>query len=415
MRRFSALVRIYCMVITGGALLAALLTLAAAGIFGACLPVVRELGRPTRLASAIVAGSVALGVVAGVASTAGLSTLRLPLLIVPLVVTSFVAARILCRLPESPGPENAYPGFPAIAVVVAATLLLAVSLTSGGPAAGRPTDVTFTTSTVDALRIVARGIGALPGSEAPGGVARLMPVVWLLVALPLVAALLSLHVPLRRGWAIAALWYAAMSIVLALWHTGAGSDGRQGVFVTLAALAAFGCAKEPRLVAFAAIALCGAALPGGEALAACAAIVAGSLARDIREGWRTAATRNLLLLAGPAVALLARAGDGLAGSEPGTALPPGLTTGLFGLGWMLPVLAIAAMFPRRRNAVVTMLPILAPAATLAIALGLTVLSTGDGAAFAARAALSMLVLAAGLALRTPSRHARASQRPATAR
>ena len=92
--------------------LSSYLLLIPAGIFGACLPIVRECGRPTRAASAMLCGAIALTAEAILFSLAGIPW-SLASLLIPLVTASAVAGWLLCRLPESPGPENAYPGFSA--------------------------------------------------------------------------------------------------------------------------------------------------------------------------------------------------------------------------------------------------------------------------------------------------------------
>lgn len=403
---------------TAGTLLAAVFILAAAGAFGACLPVVRELGRPTRLASALLSGAAAVGIASAAVETAGFP-LSIATLFVPLVATSVVAARLLCRLPESPGPENAYPGFPAALVVFVPTVYLVGMLARGNGSAGNAS----AHGVRESLPALAQSLPSFTHASQ-GGLAPVVLVLWLLAALPLVAALLAIHVPLRRGWMIAAVWYAALAISLAHWQAGDDLDVLRVVFVTLGALAVFSCAKEPRLLPFALLMLCGAAITGSESLVAIAAIVAGAFVRDLEGDVPTAIRRAALLLACPALAVALGSGGTIARVASGglaslTADFPGsLATGIFGFSWAVPLLVIVAVLPGNRHRIASLLPVLAPGTALAIALLLDRLQPGSGAAtaaFLARSAMSMLILVAGLSLRDPSRHARPTARAAHAR
>jgi hypothetical protein len=393
-------------------LFAALLLLVPAGIFGMYLPVVRELGRPTRLACAALCGAVALSIEAAVFGLLQIPP-SIPLLYGPLVVASAAGGWLLCRLRESPGPENAYPSFPTLLVVLASTFPLVGALASR-----------TATAAAEALSGSPRTLGpifegALAFASTPAaGAAKLLPLFWLLAGLPLVAALLAVHVPQRRGWMIAAIWYAVVSLTLSLRLPGDGADVARIVFATLAALAVFSCAKEPRLLALASIMLCGLALTGHESLVIVAAIVAGALARDLREGLVLATTRTAILLTGPAVAI-AFGSDGLFARLSADRLPSisgvftdGAATSLVGLTWALPLLVLAAMLPEKRRSVASLLPILAPCAVLVIIVildglelrGQAAWSAAATAPLVAREALSLLVITSGLVLRERSRH-----------
>jgi hypothetical protein len=271
--------------------------------------------------------------------------------VIPLVCTSIVAGWLLCRLPDSPGPENAYPGFPVVIVVAVATIHVVGMLSRE------------TTSRLDAsegaVAAVARIADALPGIVVPaaaGGAARLLPVVWLLAGLPLVAALLAMHIPLRRGWMVAAIWYAVMSFSLAHWRAGEGGATLPAVFASLGALAVFSCGKERRLVPFATLMLVGAAITGRDDLIVIVAIVAGAIVRDV----------------------------------------------------------VVAMSPGSRHRFVAFLPLLTPAVALAVVLAPDLLapggatSHGSWGAGVARCAMSTLLLATGLAFRNPWRQTRHS-------
>jgi len=307
---------------------AALLLLVPAGIFGMYLPVVRELGRPTRLACAALCGAVALSIETAIFALAQIPP-SLPLLFGFLVVASAIGARLLCRLRESPGPECAYPGFPCLLVVFVSTVFLIGAFAAGGPS---HTSGWF-----------AGGVPALGATSGAGGAATLLPLFWLLAGLPLVAALLSTHVNQRRGWMIAAIWYAVVSLTLSLRLPSDGAEVARIVFATLAALTVFSCAKEPRLLPLASIMLCGLALTGNESLVIVAAIVAGALARDVRDGLIPALKRAAVVLTGPAIAvafgpegLLARLGtDRLPTIS--SSLTGSISTGIFGLTWAPPL------------------------------------------------------------------------------
>ncbi|MCM2315054.1 MAG: hypothetical protein NDJ92_07885, partial [Thermoanaerobaculia bacterium] len=219
-------------------LLAAALLLIPAGIFGACLPIVRELGRPTRAASAMLCGALALTTEALILSLVGIEW-TLPSLLIPLVAVSALAGWMLCRLPESPGPETAYPGFPPALIVLVASahlvvMLVASSATAGGLASflgveavadyPRPFPVT---KELGGMVLGGTGWGGDPGSS----------VLWLLAGLPIVAALLAMNMPLRKAWMLAAIWYAAMAMSLALTYSGESAEAPLLVFETLGAIA----------------------------------------------------------------------------------------------------------------------------------------------------------------------------------
>ncbi|MFA6954492.1 MAG: hypothetical protein WC538_01320 [Thermoanaerobaculia bacterium] len=400
---------------TGIPLFVALLLLVPAGIFGMCLPVVRELGRPTRLACAALCGAVVLSIEAAIFALAQIP-LSLPLLFGPLVAASAAGGWFLCRLPESPGPESAYPGIPCLLVVLVSTVFLQGAFAAGGPA--------LTSGSIFV------GMPAVAVSTAAGGTARFLPIFWLLAGLPLVAALLSIHVNQRRGWMIAASWYAVVSLTLSLRHPGDAVEVARIVFATLGALAVFSCAKEPRLLPLASIMLCGVALTGNDSLVIVAAIVAGGVARDVREGLIPAAKRAAIVLIGPAAAI-AFGSDGLLARLGADRLPTiadaftgTISTGIFGLTWALPLLVLAAMLPGKQRRIASLLPILAPCAVLVIVLVLDALelrgqanwNAAATAPFVASEALALLVITSGLALRERSpHHARQPHRTAPAR
>lgn len=397
---------------TGIPLFISLLLLVPAGIFGMCLPVVRELGRPTRFACAALCGAVALSIEAAIFALLQIPP-SLPLLYGPLVVASAVGGWLLCRLHESPGPENAYPSLSTLLVVLVSTVPLVGALASRTETAAAEV-VSGSPWTLSPIFDGAIAFASTPAA----GAARLLPLFWLLAGLPIVAALLAMHVPQRRGWMIAAIWYAVVSLTLSLRLPGDGTEVARIVFATLAALAVFGSAKEPRLLPLASIMLCGLALTGNESLVIVAAIVAGALARDLREGLVQAATRTAILLSGPAVAF-AFGTDGLLERLSADRLPSlsgiftgGTATSLVGLTWALPLLVLAAMLPGKRRGVASLLPILAPCAVLVIIVILDAFELQGQAAWnvaataplVAREALSLLVITSGLVLRERSRH-----------
>ncbi|MBI2214179.1 MAG: hypothetical protein HYU52_11080 [Acidobacteria bacterium] len=404
---------------TGGALLAVVAVVFGAGIFAAWLPVIRELGRPTRLASALLCGLVGASIAANVIGAASIP-LSLATFVVPLVAASAVVGWLLCRLPESPGPENAYPGFPAAIVVFIPTVYLTTAL--AGPR-GPATDIDMHGAGV-AFLALGRGLPTFL-DVARDERAPLLGVLWLLAALPLVASLLAIHAPLRRAWMIAAVWYAAVAMSLVQWPSADGAEVVRTVFATLGALSLFSCAKEPRLVPFASLMLCGAAMTGNEALVVLAAIVAGAFVRDLECGVRTATRRAAFVLAGPALVVALGAAELLAPFSRErvdalvAAIPGSLATGILGLSWAVPLLVVVAMLPGKRHRIASLLPLLAPGTALAIALAVDVLQLGGdradagapGIAFLARIVISMLILVTGLSLRDSSRHARHTSRP----
>ncbi|MGK2858665.1 MAG: hypothetical protein ACSLFQ_15800 [Thermoanaerobaculia bacterium] len=436
--------------------LSAYLLLIPAGIFGACLPIVRELGRPTRAASAMLCGAIALTAEALLFSLAGIPW-SLPSLLIPLITASALAGWLLCRLPESPGPENAYPGFPAALIVLAATAHLVAML-----ATSRATSIDFTYFWgVKAVHFAERGgiddallrwqyfIHAVPDypqlvpvTQALGVLALgkmawvgapLSSALWLLAGLPIVASMLAMHMPLRKAWMIAAFWYAAMAMSLASSYSGGNAEAPLLVFETLGALAVYGCAKEPRLAPFAALMLCGAAMTKVEALVTIAAIVAGAFLRDLERGLRPAARNAAILLSGPAFALALWFGYQLAsGMEVGyrphgeltrlhwdhlaailRAFPSNLAAGTFGLSWVIPLTIIVVMLPANRRRIASLLPLLAPVVALALFFvfdylhdaGEVTERIGWTLPRISQPALSMLILAAGLVYRDAARPA----------
>jgi hypothetical protein len=393
---------------TSAALYSPLLLLVAAGIFGAWLPIVRELGRPTRFACAMLCGTAVLTAAGLLVPHAAIPAGSLPLLAIPLVAASVVVARLLSKLSESPGPENAYPGFAATMIVCGSALYAALMLRAE---AG-----------VDASAIAL--VKGLP-LAIPFATPALIELLWPLLALPLVASLLAIHLPLRRGWTIAAIWYAAIAVSLVAWHPGSGTA--PVAFQTVAALAVFGCAREPRLVPLASVLLFGASISGGTALVAVAAIVAGGYVRDRLTGVSSASRRSRLLLAGPAaaVALLAaaRIAETAASHLPSVAgsIAGQLVTGTVGLAWAIALSAVAVLLPADRRGGAALLPLLTPAVAVALMFALdglrgSGLAGGEAAPHVARFAASALILAAGLAWRRPaSRDARPAPREAHAR
>lgn len=415
-------------------LIAAFLLLIPAGIFGACLPIVRELGRPTRAASAMLCGAIALTTEALLLSLVGIDG-ALPSLLIPLVAVSAIAGWMLCRLPESPGPETAYPGFPPALIVLAASAHLVVMLAASGATSGGLAYLRGVEAVVDYSRLapVATGSGGLflggPGwSDAPAS-----SVIWLLAGLPIVAALLAMNMPLRKAWMLAAIWYAAMAMSLALTYSGEAGEAPLLVFETLGAIAVYNCAREPRLLPFAALMLFGAATTRVEALVAIAAIVSGGFLRDFGEGVRPAARRTAILLSVPALAVALRFGHQLAsGGSVGLrqhgeltrlhwdhvatllgAFPENLAAGTFGLSWLIPLAIIVAMLPVQRRRIASLLPLLVPVAALALFFVFDYLSgTGNLAGQigwtlprSSQPALSMLILVAGLVYRDAARPA----------
>ena len=437
--------------------LSAYLLLIPAGIFGACLPIVRELGRPTRAASAMLCGAIALTAEAILFSLAGIPW-TLPSLLIPLVTASAVAGWILCRLPESPGPENAYPGFPSALIVLAATAHLVAMLGTS-----RATSIDFTYFWgVKAVQFAEHGgiddallrwpyfihavpdypqlvpttqsLGVLTLGRMEWVGAPLGSALWLLAGLPLVAALLAMHMPLRRGWLVAAFWYAAMAMSLAVSYSGGNAEAPLLVFETLGALAVYSCAKEPRLAALATLMLCGAAMTKVEAVVAIAAIVGGAFVRDFESGFRSAARNAAIYLSGPVTAVALWFGYQLArgmavGYRPHgelarlhwenlatvlRAFPGNLVAGTFGLSWMIPLTIIVVMLPSDRRRIAALLPLLAPIVALVLFFVFDYLHDPGNASERigwtlpriSQPALSMLILSAGLVYRDASGHAR---------
>ncbi len=445
--------------------LAAYLLLIPAGIFGACLPIVRELGRPTRAASAMLCGAIALTAEALVFSLAGIEW-TLASLLIPLVTASALAAWFLCRLPESPGPENAYPGFPAALIVVVATAHLVAML-----ATSRATSIDFTyfwgvkavhfaeNGGIDDALLrwqyflhavpdypqlvpVTQSLGVLVLGRMAWVGAPLSTALWLLAGLPVVAALLAMSMPLRRAWMLAAFWYAAMAVSLASSYSGGNAEAPLLVFETLGALAVYTCAKEPRLMPFATLMLCGAAMTKVESLVAIAAIAGGAFARDLEDGVRSAARNAAILVSGPAIALGLwfgyQFGSGMrVGYRPHgelsqlhwdhlaailRAFPENFAAGTFGLSWVIPLTILVVMLPPDRRRIASLLPLLLPVVALVLFFVFDYLhDAGDATERIgwtlpriSQPALSMLILVAGLVYRDvagpahqPGRHAHA--------
>lgn len=413
-------------------LLAAFLLLIPAGIFGACLPIVRELGRPTRAASAMLCGAIALTTEALLFSLVGIEW-TLPSLLIPLVAASALAGWMLCRLPDSPGPETAYPGFPPALIVLAASahlvvMLAASSATSGGFAYFRGVEAV---EDFPRLVPVMKELGGLLLGGMGWSGAATSSVLWLLAGLPIVAALLAMNMPLRKAWMLAAIWYAAMAMSLALTYSGENTEAPLLVFETLGAIAVYNCAREPRLLPFAALMLFGAATTRVEALVAIAAIVSGGFLRDFGEGFRPAARRAAILLSVPALAVALRFGHQLAnggnvGNRPDGelarlhwdhvatllgAFPENLAAGTFGLSWLIPLAIVVAMLPVQRRRIAALLPLLVPVAALILFFAFDYLHGAGNLAGqigwtlprSSQPALSMLILVAGLVHRDAAR------------